>query len=627
MPTTNVSSTCELQLQEIADALSKSKKVVVITGAGISTNCGIPDFRSENGLYTLIQAQYDAAAANKTNPNSSEIDDRPVKRRKLDRSCSLGSSELDNGIMKEAPLRRQLRSSQSFHNPTVNQNIIAVPDSNSNTPSDIPTKEVEGEPSKDAAPEAASEPIISSQASGRSTGSRQSLPNMKGKDLFDSIIWTDKLTTSIFYTFISSLRQKILKDVKSTTDTHKFIRALRDGGRLVRNYTQNIDMLETREGLCAELERGTGARGRFNPKVQKEARTGNDSKGEKHDSGVEVVHLHGSLHSLRCSLCARLADWEDEDRHATTLAGEGPECPWCSENSAKREGKGRRSLAVGRLRPDIVLYGEEHPSAHLVGPLITHDLSLNPEMLLILGTSMRVHGLKVMVREFAKAVHGRGGSVVFVNQTKPPDSIWGDVIDYWVEWDCDAWVADLKQRRGDLWLPQGTKLEAPKQDKQQDPPQNPSSQRPDYTSGAHFQGKILASLRKLTGRGEDEESAKTIKRINGMFKETAPKSTVPRRRSMPATKKENSRTPLSNLSSNVQGLGILPAKGKSKSTNGQRRPLPSPPTSDDSGRLCDSSLPQPMTPRAQRIKKLTSIDAILSSPLSSPPKVLVWSDY
>ena len=30
------------QLQDIADALAKSKKVVVITGAGISTNIGIP---------------------------------------------------------------------------------------------------------------------------------------------------------------------------------------------------------------------------------------------------------------------------------------------------------------------------------------------------------------------------------------------------------------------------------------------------------------------------------------------------------------------------------------------------------------------------------------------------------
>jgi len=30
------------QLQNIANVLASSKKVVVITGAGISTNCGIP---------------------------------------------------------------------------------------------------------------------------------------------------------------------------------------------------------------------------------------------------------------------------------------------------------------------------------------------------------------------------------------------------------------------------------------------------------------------------------------------------------------------------------------------------------------------------------------------------------
>ncbi|KFY36512.1 hypothetical protein V495_07835 [Pseudogymnoascus sp. VKM F-4514 (FW-929)] len=629
MPTTNVSSSCGQQLQEIADALSKSKKVVVITGAGISTNCGIPDFRSENGLYTLIQAQYDAAAAIKSNANSSDIDDRPVKRRKLDRSCSLGSSELENGLIKEVPLRRQLRSSLSFHSSTTNSDLATVPVSNPDTPSNTPNDEAETAISKDVAPEAPNEPIFSSQASARSSGSRQSLPNMKGKDLFDSIIWTDKLTTSIFYTFISSLRQKILKDVKSTTDTHKFIRALRDGGRLVRNYTQNIDMLEAREGLCTELSRGTGTRGRFNPKHRKEVRTGNDKEGGSHDSGVEVVHLHGSLDSLRCGLCARLANWEDEDRHVTTLAGEAPECPWCSENSAKREGKGRRSLAVGRLRPDIVLYGEEHPSAHLVGPLITHDLSLNPDMLLILGTSMRVHGLKVMVREFAKAVHGRGGSVVFVNQTKPPDSIWGDVIDYWVEWDCDAWVTDLKERRDDIWLPQGMKVETPKDDKPQVPAKNPTATRPDHNNGAHLTWKILASLRELTGRGEDKESAKRIERINGMFK---PPKAAPRR-SLPSTnKKQTARTPLSNLSSNVQGLGKQPGKGKSKPAPGKRDTLPSPPTSDDAGPRWDVTLPAPMTPRTKRIKYLSSLGAILanpngmpSSPLSSPPPESIWS--
>jgi NAD-dependent SIR2 family protein deacetylase len=335
-----------------------------------------------------------------------------------------------------------------------------------------------------------------------STSSRQSLPNLKGKDLFDSMIWSDALTTSIFYTFISSLRQKILNDVKDTTETHRFIKALRDGGRLVRNYTQNIDMLEERVGLCADLERGPGNRTRFNPKVQKEPRpqsTSDGGAGGIHDGGVEVVALHGTLDRLRCGLCARVTSWDEEDRHEATLAGNAPECPWCSANNAKREGKGRRSLAIGRLRPDIVLYGEEHPSAHLVGPLITHDISLNPDVMLILGTSLRVHGLKIMVKEFAKVVHSRGGKVVFVNQTKPPESVWGDVIDYWVEWDCDAWVGDLKERREELWLPQGAMTEA-REEKPKAIAKNPQDQRTDTTSGAYHVHKIMRILGLMSGR-------------------------------------------------------------------------------------------------------------------------------
>jgi len=80
---------------------------------------------------------------------------------------------------------------------------------------------------------------------------------------------------------------------------------------------------------------------------------------------------------------------------------------------------------------------------------------------------MRVHGLKVLVKEFAKAVHDRGGKVVFVNFTKPPDSVWADVIDFWVQWDCDAWVGDLRQRKPALWLPPGTAL--PEEEKTKPP--------------------------------------------------------------------------------------------------------------------------------------------------------------
>jgi NAD-dependent histone deacetylase SIR2 len=42
MPTIHVEPGSDAYLQEIATAVFKSRKVVVITGAGISTNSGIP---------------------------------------------------------------------------------------------------------------------------------------------------------------------------------------------------------------------------------------------------------------------------------------------------------------------------------------------------------------------------------------------------------------------------------------------------------------------------------------------------------------------------------------------------------------------------------------------------------
>lgn len=45
-------------LSKITDIIGKSKKITVFTGAGISTNCGIPDFRGPNGLYNSVQKKY-----------------------------------------------------------------------------------------------------------------------------------------------------------------------------------------------------------------------------------------------------------------------------------------------------------------------------------------------------------------------------------------------------------------------------------------------------------------------------------------------------------------------------------------------------------------------------------------
>ncbi|KAJ1331943.1 NAD+-dependent protein deacetylase SIR2 [Microdochium nivale] len=608
MPTLQVSPTSTDLLQTVADTLGKARRVVVITGAGISTNSGIPDFRSQNGLYSLIQSQYDKAQATSLTQDDEadfETSDRPTKRRKVSTSPSPGPAEnvskqdhsdsddsnssgddtataldlpklppLPSSLFdsttcdetrtdKDAPIatksvsppRRLTRSrasvlrepsrqakSHSTSSTTTQEYSLSNPglsatSSQADDP-ELPDDEGEGDsihcvpyrtpkksrlaamfsssplsspppilwdpyentlPSTDISSQIASDSSDDSDADNAehsvdlfaaSQESNTRLRTMKGRDLFDSNIWADPVKTSVFYRFATSLRKKV-KDIEPTA-THRFIAQLRDVGKLARVYTQNIDEIEKKLGLSTDLSHGAGSRRRRFAKTTAQQQV-DEPNGESQqasaeisrnlqtaevdmknlqddaesserpnqkiakptatfDRGVECVFLHGSLSSLRCFLCGKVADWDEDDREGCTLSGEQPECPHCAGAAAARVEKGRRALGVGKLRPDIVLYGEEHPQSDLISPIVQHDLSAGPDVLLILGTSLRVHGLKIMVKEFAKSVHSKGGKVVFVNFTKPSESVWGDVLDFWVEWDCDAWVNDLRERRPNLWL-------------------------------------------------------------------------------------------------------------------------------------------------------------------------------
>ena len=332
-------------------------------------NHGSQDFRSEDGLYSLIQAQRDAVSPS-----------QPIKKR---------------------------------------------------TP--LPTR-----------PHATSAPR-----------KQPSIPNnIKGRDLFDSQLWKDPTSTSVFYTFIASLRKNIREDVKRSTPTHRFIKTIRDKRKLVRCYTQNIDGLESREGLVVDMTRGKGNRARFTKQAwEKPSAIIRLQPGGDLDGGCEVVQLHGNLEALRCTLCQQTCEWQ-EKYEAALLRGKAPICHFCTILNEDRQDRGKRGTKVGTLRPNIVLYGEEHPSANTVGEITAHDLALSPDLLLILGTSLHVHGLKVLVKEFAKAVHARAGGkgkVVFVNLSKPSESMWKDVIDYWISMDCDEWVGAMRRHRSDIW--------------------------------------------------------------------------------------------------------------------------------------------------------------------------------
>ena len=109
---------------------------------------------------------------------------------------------------------------------------------------------------------------------------------------------------------------------------------------------------------------------------------------------------------------------------------------------------GKRPLTIGTLRPNILLFGETtHPSVAVVKS-IEVDLSKRVDLLLIIGTSLKVDGMKTLVKHFAKVVHSNKGVVIFLNKDRISKRDWEAVIDYWVQGDCDAWAKELVARMG-----------------------------------------------------------------------------------------------------------------------------------------------------------------------------------
>ncbi|KAF9076818.1 DHS-like NAD/FAD-binding domain-containing protein [Rhodocollybia butyracea] len=289
---------------------------------------------------------------------------------------------------------------------------------------------------------------------------------LKGRDLFDASLFRDPTSTAVFYTFISQLKQTI--DQAIPTPTHDFIKILEDRGKLLRSYTQNIDGLEERVGLVGNA--------------------GSSSKGKTKGKGPALkqcrnVQLHGDIHRVRCQACS--AEFPCTEAHLELFSkGVSPDCPECLQRSNARVARSARALRVGSLRPAIVLYDEPHPLGDDIGVVQGCDLARKPDMLIIMGTSLKVHGLKKLVKEFAKVVHSHkssgspqastssphkaskassanafAGKVVFVNKT-PPGAEWADVIDYHVEGATDDWtrrvVEEWKKMRPTDWEVQQT---------------------------------------------------------------------------------------------------------------------------------------------------------------------------
>lgn len=243
--------------------------------------------------------------------------------------------------------------------------------------------------------------------------------SLKGKDFFDANFFSNAETRPYFNRFVAELKEMSLKG--EPTPTHLFLKQLWDDGKLLRWYTQNIDSLEAATGL----------------------QTSSTETGGK--SPAPVVALHGSLDWVVCTNC-RKRDPFSNDQIAIYKKGTSPSCSQCEMYLAERVANGRRPVKGGFMRPDIVLYNEPHPQGETIADYVGKDVSRRPTLLLVMGTSLKVVGLKRMIKDMSRAVKETpDGLVLFINKTPAPKGEWKDIFDYELLGECDKWVTKLKE--------------------------------------------------------------------------------------------------------------------------------------------------------------------------------------
>ncbi|RIB01407.1 DHS-like NAD/FAD-binding domain-containing protein [Gigaspora rosea] len=236
---------------------------------------------------------------------------------------------------------------------------------------------------------------------------------LSGKDLFDAQLLRINDSIKAFNIFMGILKEIIIK--ARPTATHSFIKNLADMNKLKRVYTQNIDNLEEEVGLNVDCQ----------------FERVNNCK-------AQVVQLHGTLSGLRCNACTNFCPFTMQYCDIFK-EGEAPNCPKCEEREKIRAEQRRRPHFIGQLKPTVILYGDTHPKGLEIGQIAAYDQN-KADCLIIMGTSLRIPGVKFLIKDFAKAVHERKGYVIMVNDMNVVTKEWNGIIDYQIEGTCDEWV-------------------------------------------------------------------------------------------------------------------------------------------------------------------------------------------
>ncbi|KAF2667542.1 DHS-like NAD/FAD-binding domain-containing protein, partial [Microthyrium microscopicum] len=214
-----------------------------------------------------------------------------------------------------------------------------------------------------------------------------------GKELFDASVYRDGNSTSSFHYMVREL-SALSKNCQPTA-FHHLLATLADEGRLLRLYTQNVDGLDTSMDPLKTTA----------PLPQK-------------GPWPKTVQVHGGLQQMVCSKCNFM-----EELDAELFDGpEPPTCGMCEEaDNARTEHAGKRSHGIGRLRPRMVLYNEHNPDDEAIGAVMKADMRTRPDCLIVVGTTLKIPGVKRFIKEVCGIVRSRrDGLTIWINQDPPP---------------------------------------------------------------------------------------------------------------------------------------------------------------------------------------------------------------
>jgi NAD-dependent SIR2 family protein deacetylase len=117
------------------------------------------------------------------------------------------------------------------------------------------------------------------------------------------------------------------------------------------------------------------------------------------DLDAKTIRLHSRVNQARYGIYNWVCDYKPH----LFQGSDSLYCQRCLQKSQARILKGKRSLNISRLRPNVLLYGKPHPDNKEILKTARHNLRICPELVLIVGTKLAIPGARSIATDFCHA--------------------------------------------------------------------------------------------------------------------------------------------------------------------------------------------------------------------------------